>query len=514
MRPPKLDTAALFRAFTLPACMLALAACGETLAGGPGGDDAATDVRASKASGDAGARTSRDAGAADGSRSPDAARGDARSDAHEVTTRDAASDTAIEAEAQAPRNHGDASSVYPAFPPDIPQVQYQGGPTLRAPEVVTITWPGEENAQALESFGDDIGLGVYWSDTTAEYNVGMATSGPQDHVRLTEQPIVSWSDSALVTWLSDHVANYAQYGMPAPNPNSIYTLYLSTATALSLQGSDACQSGVGGYHDSFVLNGQDVTYAVILQCNGDSLQQATSSASHELIEASTDPHPSDIPGYETFDNAHFAWHVFGGLQADEVADACEIYYGPTGSFYTQAFPVFDPADAGVDGGGLALLDGGLTSYNVQRSWSNANAAAGHAPCVPAVAGPYYAVAPLEMENITLNLTQLGGPSSVQTLGYRIAKGATKTFGVGFHSDAPTSGPWTISVVEGSPMMGGVSTPHVTTSIDVPTGVNGDISYITVTVTAVDPTMNGELLTIVSRLGTGMRTYVPLLISNE
>lgn len=425
-----------------------------------------------------------------------------------------AKDTGTEAAVTPPRNHGDASSQYPAFTPDVPTVQDQGGPTLGAPEIVTVTWPNEPNATALESFGDDIGHSVYWTDTTSEYGVGPATSGPADHVRLTEAAINAWSDTELASWLSDHVASYAQYGLPAPTGNSIYTLYLSTATDLTVSGSDGCQQGIGGYHSSFVLDGRDVSYAVILQCNGADLKSATSSASHELIEASTDPHPNDVAAYYGFDEAHLAWDVFQSFQ-DEVADACEFYYGPNGAFFLNSFAVIEAADAGADGGDAGLVaDAGTLSFDVQRSWSNVSAAAGHAPCVPAVAGPYYAVTPLDMVNISLNLAPIGGGSNAQTQGYAIAKGATKTFPVGFRSDGPTSGPWTISASEGNPLLGGSQGSHITVSIDTPTGQNGDIAYVTVTVNAIDTSMNGELLTITSQLPGGVRTYVPILISNE
>ena len=498
-------------AFGLGGASLAtVTACGDTLSEPLPlvADSGTTPVKMTRTV-DAAAGGKRDARATDASRpdATDSARSDATGDAR-------AGDGAPGFEADAPRNHGDASSTYPAFPPDVPSIQSQGGPTLESPQIVTVTWPDEQNAAALEAFGDDLGTSSYWAATTHEYGVGAARSGPMNHVRLAEQPINAWTDVALEAWLTDHAANYAKYGLPAPNGSVIYTLYLSTATDLSVSGSDGCQQGIGGYHSSVVLGGGDVSYAVILQCDGAVLNEATSSASHELVEAATDPHPTDIAGYYGFDGDHLAWDVFQSFQ-DEVADACEFYYGPNGAFYTQAFPVVLPADAGADGGDAGfVLDAGMTSYSVQRTWSNVSAAGGHHPCVPAMAGPYYAVTPLAMESVTMNLSGIGGASRAQSLGYNIAKGATKTFAVGFHSDAPTSGPWTISAREGNPVLGGSQTSHLSVSIDVPTGANGDISYVTVTVNAVDTSMDGELLTIVSQLPGGARTYVPILIGNQ
>jgi hypothetical protein len=253
--------------------------------------------------------------------------------------------------------------------------------------------------------------------------------------------------------------------------------------------------------------------------------------SHELVEATTDPLPNSVQGWVGFDQDHLAWDVYQAFQ-DEVADACEFYYGPNGSFYAQTFDVVEyPADAGIliadagkDGGDAGwsfldasplMIDAGTTTFDVQRTWSNKSASAGHHPCVPAVAGPFYAVTPLDLESITLSLVLPTGQvvSNAQTKGYNIKKGQTKTFAVGFHSDGPTSGPWTITASQNSPATGGGNN-YLTTSIDVPTGVNGDISYVTVTVYSVDTSMNGELLVINSSLTGEGRNPVPILISNE
>ncbi len=486
------------------------AACGDTATSPDVGDAAHADAGHTTGKNDAGS------GGPDGAHTtkPDAkgSRADALVATADAHTQDAAREAAVDA---APRNHGDASTTYPAFTPDVPQVQYQGGETLPSPRIVTITWPNEPNATALEAFGDDVGPSSYWNATTHEYGVGAAHSGPGNHVRLTEQPLATWTDAELATWLAQHLTNNTQYGLPAPDTDTVYAMYLSTQTDITVQGSDGCQSGVGGYHDSIVVNGLAVAYAVVLQCDGAMLTTATQSMSHELIEASTDPTPNSVQGYVEFDGAHLAWDVFQMFQ-DEVADACEFYYGPEGSFYTQTFPIIEEADAGADGGDAGLvLDAGTTTFSVQRTWSNAAALAGHHPCVPAVAGPYFAVTPLGMTSITLDLTPIGGGPNSQTQGYRIPKGGTQTFAIGFHSDAPTSGPWTITAAEGTGMFGGApTTSHVTLSIDVPQGQNGDISYVTVTVNSVDTSMNGELVTIVSDLTGYGRTYVPILISNE
>ena len=125
--------------------------------------------------------------------------------------------------------------------------------------------------------------------------------------------------------------------------------------------------GIGGYHNNLI--GSDYVYAVVLQCGGGGgggVTSVTSAASHELVEAVTDPHPSDVPAYYGFDEAHLAWDVFQQFQ-DEVADACEFYYGHSGSFFTDTFNVIEEADAGADGGDAGLIpDAGTAMFSVQR----------------------------------------------------------------------------------------------------------------------------------------------------
>lgn len=455
--------------------------------------------------------TKTDGGSPEASRA-EAGRPDGSGNTHDGSADAKERDTGLDAGLA--RDHGEASTTYPAFTPFMPQVQYGGGPVLSNAEIVMITWYGDENASTFEAFGDDLGTSDYWAQTTSEYHVGPAHSGPENHVRLpqSEAPIANWSDTAIEAWVTTHVQSYGTYGWPAPTSNSVYVLYLPPNEDIQFSGSDACQSGIGGYHGNVIVNSKDVAYAVVLQCQDNSGAQTTAEASHELIEAATDPHPSDITAWVGFDQDHLAWDVFQSFQ-DEVADACEFYFD---AFYEQTFSTVETLDAGPDSGeGGILLDAGLAMFATQRTWSNVNAAAGHAPCRPTDYSVYFNVSPLQLDpSVSLNLTSLGGLASSQGQGYRIAKGATRTFPVGFWSDGPTSGPWTISAVEGNPLMGPATSSDLTISIDWTQGQNGDIAYVTVTVNTVDTSMNGELITITSELSGFHRTFMPILISNE
>ena len=98
-----------------------------------------------------------------------------------------------------------------------------------------------------------------------------------------------------------------------------------------------------------------------------------------------------------------------------------------------------------------------------------------------------------------------------TKGVHIPLGQSGTIDVGFYSDAPTSGPWALDTMEGSPF-NPVKTPRLTVKIDRSTGSNGDRATATVTVTTVGP-LKGELLVFRSTLGTD-KHYMPVVISSE
>src|SRR6185437_13055959 len=165
---------------------------------------------------------------------------------------------------------------------------------------------------------------------------------------------------------------------PKPDESTIYTLFYPSGVNVSALGGVTCQA-FQGYHDSFPLGGGDVIYAIVPRCPPPPVQgvtdadQMTAEASHELVEAATDPLPSSKPAYVTVDAPSHAWELLGG---GEIGDLCagfgDVFYKPTG---------FDNL--------------------VQRVWSNAAAAAGHDPCQPNGATPYFNSAPVLADTITI-----------------------------------------------------------------------------------------------------------------
>ena len=404
-------------------------------------------------------------------------------------------------------DHGSPSTTYPAFMPFMPPVVNHGGPVLASPQIVTISWTTDPLHATWEWFDDTIGGTDYWKTTTSEYGVGAAVGGPTNHVELsTAEP--TWTDTDVASFVQTNALDTTTSGWPAPSANVLYTIYLPTSTSRTFQIQNpglvnACMSGAYGYHDSVSVPGVgNVAYAVVIQCPGGYGSPPTESASHELIEAVTDPDPFSSGAYDGVnDNTYFAWDFFqagfgpvGQPQSagTEVGDMCEVYYDK------------DYSDSALG--------------TVQRTWSNASATAGHAPCVPAESGPYFNVTPLNQEAITVASSAINGHTGTSTMGYSIPVGKTKTFPVGFYSDGPTSGPWTISAFDlGDAYDGQYFTSKtqskVTVSTDITQGENGQVAYVTVTVDSMDQT-KCDLIMIRSVLGSAAHHYMPILICSN
>jgi len=413
-------------------------------------------------------------------------------------------------------DHGSVSTTYPAFTPDIGQITNNGGPVLAKPEIVTVTWPGDTNAATYEAFGDGLGKSQYWATSVTEYGVGVTTSGPANHVRMTTPLAATMSDMDIANYVAQQAtapaesvdagadggtdAAPAAAAWPAPTANTIYTLYIPATTSVQLQGADACQQGVGGYHDNVMAGSLNVAYAVVLECSefagpGGLVQEVTQSASHEIVEGSTDPSPNVDPAWIGFDDdKHIAWDIFQQFQ-DEIGDACELYQN---SFYTDTESAFN--------------------FGVQRMWSNKSGAAGHDPCVPVASGPYYNVTLLDPEDITVDASMFGMSSKFPSKGIRILSGQTKTFAIGFYSDAATT-PWNITAYEGNPLFGPMgTTSNLEITLDVNKGQNGNKAYLTVKVKS-QGSMNAELIAIASSQSTGQfaeytANYMPILIGSQ
>jgi hypothetical protein len=289
----------------------------------------------------------------------------------------------------------------------------------------------------------------------------------------------SMTGQDVYSWLADHVGQ-GTAGWPTPTEGDIYTLFLPSSVSVNRAGELSCVA-FGGYHGQApraqplavaALDGgaagdggmardggpganplaSAFSYAVIAQCpmpGSSTLDDVTVTASHELVEASTDPLTNQAPAYQVVDADHSAWsYGLSGAPDSEVGDICK--YESSSSIW---------------------LDG----FVVQRTWSNAAALANLDPCVPAPSDPYFGAAPDVSDRVIFDENP--------TLGVQIPVGTTKTVNVRLFSTGAVQ-PFHVTALEGP-----LSSPASTLQLqwDRQVGNNGDVLKLTITRIA-----NGQL----------------------
>ncbi len=338
---------------------------------------------------------------------------------------------------------------YPAPHAAMPKAVSSGGSVIASPKIVAISFQNDPLQSAVDAFASQlVSVPDYWKGAVSEYGVGAVT---QVVYHAAETPPASLTDADVQAWLTNKIQNDSTF--PQPDASTIYTLFYPTGVNVTNFGGVTCQA-FQGYHDSYPLSASvNVIYAIVPRCPPPPVQgvtdadQMTAEATHELIEAATDPNPSSKPAYITVDGDSHAWELLAG---GEIGDLCGAF---PDSFYTPK---------GFD-------------HLVQRVWSNANAAAGHDPCEPNGTTPYFNSAPLVSDTITISV----GGQSVKTKGIKVPIGQSVTVEVDLYSDAPTSGPWKVSAIDITNMFFG-GKPALSFSFDTNTGQNGDKLQMTVT----------------------------------
>ncbi|HUJ62603.1 MAG TPA: hypothetical protein VLX92_29075 [Kofleriaceae bacterium] len=320
-----------------------------------------------------------------------------------------------------------------------------GGPIMTAPKVVPILFAGDSDGQAqLGQFLPALAASSYWPTVVGEYGVGALAIEPT--IITTDSPPTT--DDALATWIASQ-ADGTHAGWPVPDANTIYTVFLPPGASLTFGTSASCVDFAGYHNEGAALQGGRLTYALLPRCGdgGSAIDTLTSALSHELVEASTDPLPFSDGAWQMVDNDHFIWTIEPG---GELGDLCE--------FAAAAH--------------VRLVD----NFVVQRTWSNASAAAGHDPCVPLPSTPYVAAEPLLDETLTLDLTALGD-GVVMTKGITVHGTGSKTIEVDLFSDAPAAD-FTVKATDGAALLG--QPAELSFSWDTITGNNGSKLHLTVT----------------------------------
>jgi hypothetical protein len=221
--------------------------------------------------------------------------------------------------------HGEAL----AAPVSAAQLTYRGGPLLPAVQVFTLfwgtAWAGLQAAlvQQINEFFDFV-LTSSLLDQLGEYSVaGMSIvhGSRTGAVILSTDPPGTIADADIQALVQQEISNDS--AVPQPTPNSLYFVFLPPGVTISLDGGTSC-SNFCGYHSD--VNAQ-IFYAVMpypdcAGCTGAlSVADAlTSTSSHELCEAITDP----VPGQGWYDD-----------QNGEIGDICAWQTKQLGAYTVQ-----------------------------------------------------------------------------------------------------------------------------------------------------------------------------------
>lgn len=215
--------------------------------------------------------------------------------------------------------------------PPAAQLTYRGGPLLTAVKVFTIFWGKAWQTSANATLANQINeffkfvLGSELIDQLGEYSVAGQAIGHGAFIGNTNitqpAPSSSITDAAIQQQLQQEIASNS--AVPKPDENTLYFIYLPAGTAVVQGGSRSCQAFCG-YHDTF---GSGIYYAVMPypNCSGclgglSTLDALTSTSSHELCEAITDP----VPGSGWYDDTH-----------GEIGDICAWQTKKLGNYTVQ-----------------------------------------------------------------------------------------------------------------------------------------------------------------------------------
>ena len=217
-----------------------------------------------------------------------------------------------------------------AAPAPAAALTYRNGPLLSAVQVFTIFWgsawtraPQAPMIGQLNQFFDFI-LTSALIDQLTEYRVPTypIKHGTRIGTVTTTTPALrtSVTDAAIQAMLLQQISTGK---VPKPTANTLYFIYVQPGVRVVLGGSASCQAFCG-YHDSTSGN---VFYAVMPYpgCNGctgslATFDALTSTSSHELCEAITDP----IPGQGWYDDTN-----------GEIGDICAWQTKKLGQYTVQ-----------------------------------------------------------------------------------------------------------------------------------------------------------------------------------
>jgi hypothetical protein len=314
----------------------------------------------------------------------------------------------------------------------LPRIGHHGGPFLRRPEITTVTFRGDDPTlvSRLEEFGRQIARSPWWREVTAGYCaigaagdcIGLGSAGRT--VRLARRLPSRTRDVDIEAVIAAEAIGGALAGL---GPDALVVVYLPAGVALRDAFHPAyCGDGPRAYHRMVHAGSMALPYVVVPRCQGEA--ETTATASHEILEAATNPDP-DRPGFRFGPGpATAGFAAFGA----EPADPCRL----------MSFDRHRAVEAG---------------FTMQRAWSNRAAERGADPCVPSDPDrPFVALVPRQPV-------------------VRVAPGATVSVVLDAASDRAVQR-WTVSVTD---LAGGrEGEPWLQARLDRSEVAEGDVAVLT------------------------------------
>jgi hypothetical protein len=265
-----------------------------------------------------------------------------------------ASDSSPGGDSDAGASGADSLGFVPAPHASFPLVTAHGGPVIPHIELVPVYFGDDPLREGLESFNSWVLSSDYWKTVGADYGVLPGTRLPA--VQFASVPAGPISDTTIGNWIAARVADGS---LPKPSASTVFALFYPSGTTITSGATSTSCAGFAGFHESVPMANAifigTVPFVVVPRCSfsaGDELIVATDVASHEYLEAATDPFSADLAWFMDGKAGQplEAWQMLSGL---EVADLCE----------NQSYDVID-------------------GFTVQDMWSNSAAQAGNDPCQP------------------------------------------------------------------------------------------------------------------------------------
>lgn len=273
----------------------------------------------------------------------------------------------------------------------LPRTQYRGGRFLRSPRIVTVTFTKDDPklVARLELLSTTITHSSWWHEVTDGYCtpegecIGEGLAGSA--VRLDDALAADVSDDDVEAIL----ARAATANRLGPlDANTMLLVYLPKGVGFRDRAGKYCEKGPRGFHRSTdVTKEKRVALAIVPRCGSEA--ETTGTASHEILEATTNPFPAER-GFAFLGGNTMSGFTFGGV---EPVDPCGVINMST-HWTTES------------------------GFVLQRAWSNRAAAAGRDPCVPTPPGaaPYALLVPREPavrlqregESVTIDLDATAG----------------------------------------------------------------------------------------------------------